>query len=73
MEIGALSNAPDLLDTEAVADLLGLPSARAVYSRRFRGDFPPAIQVGASLRWRRADIDAWLDARFEAEGDGSHD
>jgi predicted DNA-binding transcriptional regulator AlpA len=55
-----------LLTVTDVAALLGLPSARSVYNRLHRGtDFPPPVRVGASLRWRAADVDAWLDAQVE--------
>ena len=49
-----------LLDIDEVAAYLGL-SREAVYQRRRRGDFAPAIKVGASLRWRVQDLEAWLD------------
>jgi len=62
---GALSASQGLLDAEQVADYIGLPSARAVYNRRHRGDFPPAIRIGGSIRWRVSDIEAYLDANSE--------
>ncbi len=48
-------------------DMCGLfmLTPEAIYNRRHRGDFPPAIKVGASLRWRVQDIEAWLDANKE--------
>jgi predicted DNA-binding transcriptional regulator AlpA len=39
----------------------------AIYNRRHRGDFPPAIKVGASLRWSSLDVAAWLDAHRDGE------
>jgi predicted DNA-binding transcriptional regulator AlpA len=56
-----------LLTTEQVADLLGLPSARAVYNRRHRRSFPPAVKLGRSLRWRLSDIEEYVAAHVEAE------
>ena len=53
-----------LLDLDDMCHLFGL-TAEAVYNRRHRGDFPLAIKVGASLRWRARDVEAWLDANRE--------
>jgi predicted DNA-binding transcriptional regulator AlpA len=39
----------------------------AIYNRRHRGDFPPAIKVGASLRWRVKDVESWLEAHRDGE------
>ncbi|MCH8238641.1 MAG: helix-turn-helix domain-containing protein [Proteobacteria bacterium] len=56
-------NSP-LLDIDEVGELLGL-TREAIYSRRHRDDFPPAIRMGNVLRWDFADIGAWLDERRE--------
>ena len=53
-----------LLDVDEVAAYLGL-TRQAVYQRRYRGDFPPAIKVGSSLRWYPEDMAAWLRASRE--------
>jgi predicted DNA-binding transcriptional regulator AlpA len=63
--VSASEEAP-LLTPQGVADLLGLPSERSVYNRRHRGEFPPAIRLGRSLRWRRSDIDRYLEERLDA-------
>jgi len=60
-----VSQTSPLLDAADMADLLGLPSARAVYRRRQRGNFPKAVRVGRSLRWRWADVEDYLDGRLD--------
>lgn len=57
----------DLLDTEAVARLLGVATASV---RRYRMSdrpgpaFPaPAATFGASPVWRRSDVEAWVASR----------
>ena len=48
-----------LLDVRAVAALLGC-STRHVYRLADAGHMPPPVRLGALVRWRRQDIDAWL-------------
>ena len=36
-----------------------LPSVDAVYTMRYRGELPPAIKVGRSLRWRLSTVEKW--------------
>jgi excisionase family DNA binding protein len=50
-----------LLDVRAVAALLDC-STRHVYRLSDAGRMPAPVRVGALVRWRRADIDAWLAA-----------
>jgi predicted DNA-binding transcriptional regulator AlpA len=56
-------NSP-LLDIDEVGERLGL-TREAIYARRHRDDFPPAILMGGVLRWRIEDVEAWLDERRE--------
>lgn len=51
-----------LLAPDEVADYLGIP-AQTLYAWRYRGVGPRSIKVGRHLRWRRSDVDAWLDQR----------
>jgi excisionase family DNA binding protein len=48
-----------LLDVRAVASHLGC-SPRHVYRLADGGKMPPPVKLGALIRWRRADLDAWL-------------
>lgn len=50
---------PDLLDVQAVADLLGYGSSEGVYAARRRGCLPDPARL-RPLRWRRADLEDWL-------------
>jgi excisionase family DNA binding protein len=53
-------NMADALWTpEQVADYLAVP-LKTLYAWRHRGDGPPAIRVGRHLRYKPADLEAWL-------------
>jgi excisionase family DNA binding protein len=54
-----LSDPPALLDVRAVAALLGC-SPRHVYRMSDAGHMPPPVKLGALVRWRHQDIDAWI-------------
>jgi excisionase family DNA binding protein len=53
------SGAAQLLDVRAVARLLGC-SERHVYRLSDSGQMPAPVKLGALVRWRRQDLDAWL-------------
>jgi excisionase family DNA binding protein len=48
------------MDVKAVAELLGC-SQRHIYRLANAGDMPAPVKIGALNRWRRADLEAWLD------------
>jgi excisionase family DNA binding protein len=50
----------ELINTKQVAELL-MAKANTVEIWRCRGEGPPFIKVGRSVRYRRSDVDAWLD------------
>ncbi len=50
-----------LLDVRAVATLLDC-SPRHVYRLADASRMPAPVRIGALVRWRRIDIDAWIDA-----------
>lgn len=54
-----------LLTVADLARLLRLDE-RTVRRRRRDGSIPAAIDIGGSLRWRRSEIDAWLEEQREA-------
>lgn len=65
--MGPKIDVDDLLDSDAVAELLGLASRRtvSVYRRRYP-DFPsPVVQSdrGRCMLWNRADIERWKASR----------
>lgn len=45
-----------------LADYLGVPLA-TVYAMNHKGTGPRRIKVGKHVRYRQADVDAWLDER----------
>ncbi len=49
-----------LMSTEEVAAYLRVP-VTAIYAWRTKHVGPKAARVGRHLRWRRADVDAWLE------------
>ncbi len=54
---------PELITPAQLAEYLGI-SLNSLYMNRHRGgDLPPAIKVGKHLRYRRPDVQAWLDAK----------
>jgi excisionase family DNA binding protein len=48
-----------LLSVQDVARMLGC-SARHVYRLADAGQMPRPVKLGALVRWRRLDLDAWL-------------
>jgi len=53
-----------LLTTAETAELLGI-SKSSLYGLRYVGEAPPAVKVGSRLRWRRADVEAWMEQHLE--------
>lgn len=53
-----------LLTLAEVAAYLGLPPT-SLYRQRYVGDPPGSLgfRVGRHIRFRRADLDAWIDAQ----------
>jgi excisionase family DNA binding protein len=49
-----------LLRPDELASLLGIPLA-TIYRWRSRGDGPCGIRVGRHVRYRRDDVERWLD------------
>ena len=60
-----VSTIPTILRTDAVCQQLGI-SRSTLFRLRERGDFPPAIRLGAnSVGWLASDVQAWLESRRE--------
>ncbi len=53
-----------LLTAVAVAEELGVP-LQTLYGWRSAGKGPRGIRVGRYLRYRRADVDAWLEKQAD--------
>jgi excisionase family DNA binding protein len=54
-----------LLSVDQVAEWLGKPKA-TLYAWRSRGLGPKAIRVGNVLRYRRSEVERWLDEQTDA-------
>lgn len=61
---GATSGALELLTPQVLAEGLGVP-VQTLYVWRTKGAGPRAIKVGRHLRYRRSDVEAWLDAQAD--------
>jgi len=72
MKNAEISITPELLRDKEVARMLGL-STRSVHTMRSCGRLPREVRLGRSLRWRRRDIEKWVEMncpsreQFEAE------
>lgn len=51
---------------EELAEMLGVPVA-TVRRWRYVQTGPPAVKVGRHIRYRREDVEAWLEERRQAE------
>ncbi len=51
----------ELLDVASVAEMCGC-SARTVRRLSDAGRMPRPIRLGSLIRWRRADLEAWISA-----------
>jgi len=60
-----------LWDTEDLARYLGMPfhTVRGWRSRRPVPVGPPFLAIGKRVRYRRADVDAWLESRTSTTAD----
>lgn len=59
--------ADDLIGPEDLAEYLGIPLP-TVYAMNSRGTGPRRIRVGKHVRYRKTDVDAWLESRLVVGG-----
>ncbi len=59
-------NDEDLLTLGQLATFLQVPR-QTIYAWRCRGEGPPGIKLGKHVRFRRRDVEKWLDVRGEAD------
>ena len=50
----------ELMSPQDLADYAQVPVA-TIYAWRYKGEGPPGIKVGRHLRFRRRDVESWLD------------
>lgn len=55
----------ELMTLVELCDELGISESTAYYWRQI-GKGPKGARIGKNLRYRRADVKAWLDAKFAA-------
>lgn len=55
-----------LLGATDVASIAGVPVS-TVYAWRYKGTGPQGFRVGKRLRFKRSDVEAWLDQLIRAE------
>ena len=54
----------EFLDPQGLADFFGIP-VRTVYAWRTRGEGPRAHKIGRHVRYRRDDVEDWLESQAD--------
>ncbi len=54
-----------LISAQELAQYLDVP-VKTLYAWRYRRQGPPGLRVGKHLRYRRIDINEWIEQRTEA-------
>lgn len=55
-----------MLAPEQVTEFLGVPLA-TVRRWRYRGEGPRGCRVGRHVRYRRSDVESWVESRLAAD------
>lgn len=63
------SNPNELLNEQQAAELLGVAPKTLAMWRSYRRPGPRFIRVGRLIKYRRRDLDAWLESRTEGTGE----
>jgi predicted DNA-binding transcriptional regulator AlpA len=56
-----------LLSEDQLAEIIGKP-ARTLRQWRYTGVGPKYLKIGATVRYRPSDVEAWLDSRVQEPG-----
>lgn len=57
------------IDTvEGLAEYIGTTAA-GIYNMRSKGEGPRSIRIGGRIRYRKSEVDAWLDSQAEQPRD----
>lgn len=56
----------NLMNTEDLADYLGVP-IETVRQWRYSRTGPPGFRLGRRVKYRRSDVDAWIEDRITEE------
>jgi excisionase family DNA binding protein len=62
--LGPIQRTDRLMTMAEVSDLLGIPVS-TLYGWRHRGEGPAGYRIGRYVRYRRAEVEAWIEARAE--------
>jgi excisionase family DNA binding protein len=62
LTVAMVNNPPDVMTVDQVAEYLQIPK-QTLYSWNSTGRGPRALKVGRHCRYRRCDVDAWLEAQ----------
>ena len=54
-----------LISAQELAEYLDVP-VKTLYAWRYRRQGPPGLRVGKHLRYRRIDVNEWIEQRTEA-------
>lgn len=54
---------PEWLDTAGLAEWLDVPEATVV-QWRYKGTGPRGVRLGRHVRYRRADVEAWIAEQY---------
>jgi excisionase family DNA binding protein len=57
----------ELLSPQDLASYLGVP-VTTLYTWRHRSQGPPGLRVGRHLRYRRRDVEAWVERQLDSTG-----
>ncbi|GBD85426.1 helix-turn-helix domain protein [bacterium BMS3Abin02] len=63
-----MDNLDRLLSVGELAAYLDIPVA-TLYAWRYRSQGPPGFRVGRHIRYRRSDIEAWIDEQLKDSSD----
>lgn len=64
MEHSEMKPLDRLLSVQELAEYLGVP-VTTIYTWRHRSQGPPGLRVGRHLRYRRRDVEAWIERQLE--------
>jgi len=63
-------NPSEIISTEQLSQEWDVP-VQTLYAWRYKGTGPPSCRVGKYVRYRRRDLDAWLEAQVAAGRPGA--
>ena len=64
--VADLQHLEPLLSASEVAAYLGVP-IKTLYRWRYRREGPPALRVGRHIRYRRTDLEDWVNHRLATD------